>query len=207
MQSISGCNARWAHLSRDAIKDNNDRVKKLAETLEKKGRMVLSFNTDGIWYKGPVYHGEGEGDGLGEWHNDHVNCKFRAKSSGSYEFIENKKYYLQDKYFNRFPVLYEDNIMTIFNYKLDSLFLLKENMYNFALSYYVRLCSVEDEGCIDGIVEQLPLSYKNIIKTEKVLNSEYYYVNVGPFLSINLAEQALKDLKSIYKSAYIVKKK
>ena len=93
MQSISGCNARWAHLSRDAIKDNNNRVKKLAETLEKKGRMVLSFNTDGIWYKGPVYHGEGEGDGLGEWHNDHVNCKFRAKSSGSYEFIENKKYY------------------------------------------------------------------------------------------------------------------
>lgn len=93
MQSISGCNARWAHLSRDAIKDNNERVKNLAEMLEKKGRMVLSFNTDGIWYKGPVYHDQGEGDGLGMWHNDHINCKFRAKSSGAYEFIENGKYY------------------------------------------------------------------------------------------------------------------
>ena len=93
MQSISGCKARWSHLSRDAIKDNNDRVKKLAETLEKKGRIVLTFNTDGIWYKGTVYHGEGEGDGLGQWHNDHTNCKFRARSAGSYEFIENGVYH------------------------------------------------------------------------------------------------------------------
>lgn len=93
MQSISGCNARWAHLSRDAIKDNNDRIRNLTKILEKKGRMVLSFNTDGIWYKGAVYHGEGEGSGLGQWHNDHVNCKFRMKSSGSYEFIENGKYF------------------------------------------------------------------------------------------------------------------
>ena len=92
MQSISGCNARWSHLSRDAISDNNKRVKNLAETLEKKGRMVLCFNVDGIWYKGAIYHGEGEGQGLGEWHNDHTNCKFRAKSAGSYEFIENGKY-------------------------------------------------------------------------------------------------------------------
>lgn len=93
MQSISGCHARWAHLSRDAIKDNNERVRKLAETLEKKGRIVLTFNTDGIWYKGPVFHGEGEGDGLGQWHNDHTNCTFRARSAGSYEFIEKGVYY------------------------------------------------------------------------------------------------------------------
>lgn len=93
MQSPSGCNARWAHLSRDAIKDNNERLKKLSETLEKKGRIVLTFNTDGIWYKGAVFHGEGEGDGLGEWRNDHVNCIFRARSAGSYEFIENGVYH------------------------------------------------------------------------------------------------------------------
>ena len=93
MQSISGCNARWAHLSRDAIKDNNDRVKNLAKELEKKGRIVISFNTDGIWYKGAVYHGEGEGESLGEWHNDHTNCTFRAKSAGSYEFIEGGVYH------------------------------------------------------------------------------------------------------------------
>lgn len=93
MQSEKCCHAKWANLSRDAIRDNNERVKKLAEILEKKGRIVLTFNTDGIWYKGAVYHGEGEGSGLGEWHNDHVNCKFRAKSAGSYEFIENGEYF------------------------------------------------------------------------------------------------------------------
>lgn len=93
MQSSKGCKARYASLSRDAIADNNKRVKSLAERLEKKGRMVISFNTDGIWYKGPVYHGPGEGNGLGEWHNDHVNCTFRARSAGSYEYIENGIYF------------------------------------------------------------------------------------------------------------------
>lgn len=93
MQSIPGCKARWAHLSRDAIKDNNERIRKLTEILAKKGRIVLTYNTDGIWYKGPVFHGEGEGDGLGEWHNDHVNCTFRARSAGAYEYIENGEYF------------------------------------------------------------------------------------------------------------------
>ena len=93
MQSVAGCKARWAHLSRDAIQDNNKRVKNLAETLEKKGRIVLTFNTDGIWYKGAVYHGAGEGEGLGEWHNDHIDCTFRARSAGSYEFIEKNVYH------------------------------------------------------------------------------------------------------------------
>lgn len=55
--------------------------------------MVISYNTDGIWYQGAVYHGDGEGDDLGQWHNDHVNCRFRAKSAGSYEFIENGSYF------------------------------------------------------------------------------------------------------------------
>ena len=93
MQSSKGCKARFAQLAKDAIADNNKRVKFLAETLEKKGRMVISFNTDGIWYKGAVYHGPGEGDGLGEWHNDHINCRFRAKSAGAYEYIEGENYF------------------------------------------------------------------------------------------------------------------
>ena len=93
MQSIQGCNARWAHLSKDAIGDNNKRVTELAKKVEEAGRNVLLFNTDGFWYDGPVYHGEGEGSELGEWHNDHINCKFRMASSGVYEFIENGEYF------------------------------------------------------------------------------------------------------------------
>lgn len=83
---------RLAHLSRDAINDNNKRVKELAQILEESGRMILAYNTDGIWYTGEIYHGDGEGTDLGEWSNDHVNCIWRAKSAGSYEFIENEKY-------------------------------------------------------------------------------------------------------------------
>ena len=92
-QSYSCCWARWAHFSRDAIADNNKRVKELAQKLDSLGYLVILYNTDGFWYKGPVYHGEGEGEGLGAWHNDHTNCRFRAKSSGSYEYIENGIYH------------------------------------------------------------------------------------------------------------------
>ena len=93
MQSIDCCKARWAHLSRDAINDNNKRVQDIAHKLRSSGRVVIAFNTDGVWYQGEVYHDENEGKNLGQWENDHINCKFRAKSSGSYEFIENGEYH------------------------------------------------------------------------------------------------------------------
>lgn len=92
MQSIHLCSARWAHLSRDAISDNNKRVLELADRLRKAGRFPILFNTDGIWYSGEIYHGDGEGDDMGQWHNDHVDCRFRAASPGSYEYIEDGKY-------------------------------------------------------------------------------------------------------------------
>ena len=92
MQSMSGCKARYAILSRDAIMDNNKRVDQLALELTFANRFVLCYNTDGIWYKGEIYHGEGEGSGLGQWHNDHINCTWRARSAGVYEYIEDGKY-------------------------------------------------------------------------------------------------------------------
>ena len=93
MQSLGCCGARWAQLSRDAIADNNRRIEDLAQRLRDSGRAPVLYNTDGIWYYGEIYHGEGEGTHLGEWSNDHTNCKFRAKSQGCYEFIEDGKYY------------------------------------------------------------------------------------------------------------------
>lgn len=84
--------AEWAHLSRDAIADNNKRIDYLSCLLTFSGRKILGYNTDGIWYQGEIYHGPGEGTKLGEWENDHCNCKFRAKSDGAYEFIENGQY-------------------------------------------------------------------------------------------------------------------
>ena len=98
---------------------------------------------------------------------------------------------------------------SMYNYKLDSIFhskgIINDSVFSF--SFYVRLCSINNVEDTSSIREQLSMSYKDMIKLEKVLNTDYYYVNIGSFLSIKLAEQALKDLKNTYKSAYIVKKK
>ena len=86
--------AQWAHLSKDAITDNNKRVTYLAALISHSGGEIIGFNTDGIWYKRPVpYHGANEGNQLGQWENDHINCTFRSKSDGAYEFIENGQYH------------------------------------------------------------------------------------------------------------------
>ena len=95
MQSVPKCGAKWAHLSRDAILDNNTRIDTLTMLLLSAKRRVIGFNTDGIWYQGKPFHDprNGEGNGLGQWHNDHLNCKLRAKSDGAYEFMEGNQYH------------------------------------------------------------------------------------------------------------------
>jgi len=87
---------RLAHLSRDMIADNNRRIEKLTIDLINDKKAILAYNTDGIWYYSPngqPYHGEGEGEGIGKWSNDHLNCKIRFKSKGCYEFIEDGVYH------------------------------------------------------------------------------------------------------------------
>lgn len=77
----------------------------------------------------------------------------------------------------------------------------------FKFEYYVRLCSSENKIDAETKIEELPSNFKNIAKVEKVLNENYCYVIVGPFLTLKLAEDALNELKNTYKAAYIVKKK
>ena len=83
---------RWTKLAKDAIEDNNRRIREMDTRLIANGDQILGHNTDGIWYQGPIYHGEGEGPELCQWRNDHINCRFRAKSNGAYEFIEDGQY-------------------------------------------------------------------------------------------------------------------
>lgn len=90
-------NAGLANLSKDAIEDNNRRLMEITERLMESGRIPIMWNVDGVWYLGDVYHGIGEGDDLGQWHNDHVNCLIRFKSVGSYEFIEDGVYNIKVK--------------------------------------------------------------------------------------------------------------
>lgn len=86
------CKAKWSHFSKAGIEYNNRKIGELAEQLVSTGRKIIGFNTDGIWYQGEVFHNVDEGIGLGHWKNDHINCTFRAKSNGAYEFIEDGKY-------------------------------------------------------------------------------------------------------------------
>ena len=92
LQSSCLCRSKWAHISRDGMHDTNERLKEITERLKANGRTILAHNTDGVWYQGEIYHGEGEGDKMGEWQNDHKNCMIRFRSVGAYEFIENGKY-------------------------------------------------------------------------------------------------------------------
>ena len=84
---------KYANLSRDAINNNNERVRRIAQLLKESGRVVLAYNTDGVWYSGEIFHGEGEGENVGEWKNDHTNCLLRFKSAGAYEYIEKGEYH------------------------------------------------------------------------------------------------------------------
>lgn len=91
---IDGASYALANLSKEAISGNNEKVENLARELEKAGRVVIGYNTDGIFYQGKPYHGGRDyGKGLGKWENDHINIRIRFKSSGSYEYIENGIYH------------------------------------------------------------------------------------------------------------------
>ena len=124
--NITGCmygkttQYRYSHLAKVMIQDNNDRIYDMCQKLSKSGRMPIGINTDGIWYTGPIYHDENEGNNLGQWKNDHVNCKLRYKSDGIYEYIERGEYHAvvrrleQDKIADSektWGMIYKDELM------------------------------------------------------------------------------------------------
>lgn len=84
---------RFANLSKAALDYNNQYIRDLTEKLKNANNAVIAYNTDGIWYTGDLYSDENEGPDLGQWKNDHTNCKIRFKSNGAYEYIENGKYH------------------------------------------------------------------------------------------------------------------
>lgn len=95
------------------------------------------------------------------------------------------------------------------NHQFDSLLYSRKNKYEeiFAFNFYVRICSIEKEEDAEAVFQKLPEKFENSTHMEKVLDANYYHINIGPFLSVDLAEKALKELKNEYNSAYIVKKK
>ena len=98
---INGHGYALANLSRDGINWCNAKIRELTAELMRQGYTPLAYNTDGIWYAkflegrtipSEPMHCSLEGDGLGTYANDHVDCTCRWKSKGSYEYIENGVY-------------------------------------------------------------------------------------------------------------------
>lgn len=89
-QSTKCFKARLAHVSKYAIARNNQKVREMARWLKATGRMVIAYNTDGIWFTGDSTSFNSKI--LGEWEEDHTNCTIRFKSKGAYEYIENNTY-------------------------------------------------------------------------------------------------------------------
>lgn len=83
---------KYSHISKAGYEWTNKRLEELTTKLVSSGRRILSYNTDGIWYQGDLYHDENEGTKLGQWKTDYKNCKIRYRSKGAYEFIENGIY-------------------------------------------------------------------------------------------------------------------
>lgn len=91
---INGHGYCLANLARDAINDNNARIRQVEKELTESGRTPLLYNTDGIWYQGePLEDGKDHGKSIGMWENDHLNCTIRIKSCGCYEYMEDGGYH------------------------------------------------------------------------------------------------------------------
>lgn len=82
---------QFAGLSKIAVNETYNMIEYYVDKLTKAGRKVLLTNTDGIWYQGDLFHDENEGDKLGQWKNDHKNCKLLMKSKGAYQYVEGGK--------------------------------------------------------------------------------------------------------------------
>lgn len=87
-------NYKYILLSKAMVDYNNAYLDSLKDKLRESGRIVLAYNSDGIWYKGDIYHDENEGKNIGQYKNDHTNCKIRFRSINAYEFIEDDKYHV-----------------------------------------------------------------------------------------------------------------
>lgn len=78
---------KYSHISKAGYVFTNKYIEELAQKMRHSGLRILAYNTDGIWYDGGIYHDENEGTDIGQWKNDHINCKLRFKSKGAYEYV------------------------------------------------------------------------------------------------------------------------
>lgn len=70
---------RLSNLAKEAIEWTRNKVEAIAKQIKKAGGLILGFNTDGLFYRmpsGKIYHGEGEGEQVGQWQNDYTEMNW-----------------------------------------------------------------------------------------------------------------------------------
>ena len=88
-------NYKYANLAKSAIDYNNKRIAELAKLIKKNRGSIILYNTDGIWYRGPIFDSKDRGNKLGQWDYDYKNVKeFHVKSVGCFEFIDENGNYV-----------------------------------------------------------------------------------------------------------------
>ena len=79
---------KYAHISKAGYVWTNNKIEELSLKLKQNGYRILAYNTDGIWcqsFTDEVYHDDEEGNDIGQWKIDWINCKVRFRSKGAYE--------------------------------------------------------------------------------------------------------------------------
>lgn len=87
---------KWAGLAKEAVNGTVEYILNLSEKMQAANFEIVCFNTDGIYYrdktnKNRLYTDEDEGEEIGQYRHDYINCDFFAYSDGQYYFIENGK--------------------------------------------------------------------------------------------------------------------
>lgn len=113
----------------------------------------------------------------------------------------------QDEIFNLFDRTEE--IDSLKNAIYDSIiFNASSNLYEkFIFAYNISLIKSINKNQARKIIRQLPNKYKGMTRVIKSDDSKYYTIRIGPFISMNSAYLAVKELRSKFPFAHILKNK
>lgn len=93
--------------------------------------------------------------------------------------------------------------------RLDSTMFSERYQYSdrFLFANYIHLTTAENKEIAKKIIDKLPEKYKYMTKVVRSKNQKFYYINMGPFVSLKTAENIVNELKDRYPLIHILDKK
>src|SRR5690554_3188832 len=113
----------------------------------------------------------------------------------------------QEEIFNLFDR--KNEIDSLKNAIFDSIIFSNANNINenYIFAFNIRIIKANNKTHARKIIRQLPNKYKHITRAVKINESDYYNINIGPFISEQTAIIALKEIRKRYPIAHILEKK